>query len=137
MFSIGELSRRTEVKVPTIRYYEQMGILSASDRTVGNQRRYSRDELERLAFIKHSRDLGLSISSIRDLIRLNAHPDEPCSDADHIARAHLVAVRNRIDRLKRLETELERIVSACNGGSIADCNVIKSLSDHTLCSDEH
>ena len=58
MYSIGELSRRTGVKVPTIRYYEQMGLMPEGERTQGNQRRYRRDELERLAFIRHARDLG-------------------------------------------------------------------------------
>jgi DNA-binding transcriptional MerR regulator len=54
MYSIGDLSRRTHVKVPTIRYYEQMGLLAAPERSEGNQRRYGRPELERLAFIRHA-----------------------------------------------------------------------------------
>ena len=41
MFSIGELSKRTQVKVPTIRYYEEMGLLPVPVRTEGNQRRYN------------------------------------------------------------------------------------------------
>lgn len=40
MLSIGELSKRTGVKVPTIRYYEQMGLIREADRSEGNQRRY-------------------------------------------------------------------------------------------------
>ncbi len=50
MFSIGELSKRTKVKVPTIRYYEQTGLIAAPERTEGNQRRYGQSELERLGF---------------------------------------------------------------------------------------
>jgi len=42
MFSIGELSKRTKVKVPTIRYYEEMGLLAEAERTSGNQRRYDK-----------------------------------------------------------------------------------------------
>ncbi len=75
MFSIGELSKRTKVKVPTIRYYEEMGLLAAPERTEGNQRRYDMAGLERLSFIKHSRDLGFSIEAISDLIELQGHPD--------------------------------------------------------------
>ncbi|MCB1417237.1 MAG: helix-turn-helix domain-containing protein, partial [Nitratireductor sp.] len=111
MYSIGELSRATGVKVPTIRYYEQMGLLDAAERSEGNQRRYERKGLERLAFIKHARDLGLNIDAIRKLIRLSAHPDQPCDDADRIAKEQLSVVRDRIARLKRLESELERIAS--------------------------
>lgn len=137
MFSIGMMARRTGVKVPTIRYYEQMGLLAADERTDGNQRRYSRDGLERLGFIKHCRDLGLSIEAIRELILLSGHPDRPCDDADRIAQAHLVSIRDRIGRLKRLERELQRITTACAGGQVCDCNVIKALSNHTLCGSDH
>jgi DNA-binding transcriptional MerR regulator len=138
MLSIGDLSRRTGVKVPTIRYYEQMGLLAAAERSEGNQRRYSHQDLERLAFIRHGRDLGLDIPAIRELIALSQHPQEPCSHADRIASEHLNAVRAKIARLKALEEELERIVSRCDGGhSIEDCYVIRALSDHGLCASDH
>jgi DNA-binding transcriptional MerR regulator len=138
MFSIGDLSRRTGVKVPTIRYYEQMGLLEAAERSEGNQRRYEREDLERLAFIRHARDLGLDIPAIRELIALSQHPHHPCADADRIAADHLSAVREKIEKLKNLEQELSRIVSHCDGGhSIEECYVIRSLSDHRLCGGEH
>ncbi|WKL26959.1 MerR family transcriptional regulator [Sinorhizobium meliloti] len=77
MYTIGDLSRRTGVKIPTIRYYEQMGLLAAPERSEGNQRRYEKRELETLAFIRHARDLGLSIEAIRDLLALSEHPERP------------------------------------------------------------
>jgi DNA-binding transcriptional MerR regulator len=137
MYSIGELSRRTGVKVPTIRYYEQMRLMEAPERSDGNQRRYGKSELERLAFIRHARDLGLAIDSIRELIELRGHPDMPCADADRIAKEQLASVRGRIARLRKLERELERIATCCIGETVGDCYVIRALSDHTLCRDEH
>ncbi|RWX76073.1 MerR family transcriptional regulator [Neorhizobium lilium] len=138
MLSIGDLSRRTGVKVPTIRYYEQMGLLEAAERSEGNQRRYEQRDLERLAFIRHGRDLGLDISAIRELIALSQHPQQPCAHADRIASDHLGTVRAKIAKLRTLEQELERIVSHCDGGhSIEECYVIRSLSDHGLCKSEH
>ena len=137
MYSIGDLSRRTGAKVPTIRYYEQMGLLDAPERSGGNQRRYGRLELERLSFIRHARDLGFSIESIRELIDLSGHEDRPCADADRIARDQLAAVRARIVRLQRLESELERISTCCVGETVGDCYVIRALSDHSLCEDGH
>ncbi|MGN6537170.1 MAG: MerR family transcriptional regulator [Mesorhizobium sp.] len=137
MYSIGELSRRTGVKVPTIRYYEQMRLMKTPERSDGNQRRYGKPELERLAFIRHARDLGLAIDSIRQLIDLSGHPDMPCADADRIAKEQLASVRERIARLRKLESELERIATCCTGETVGDCYVIRALSDHTLCRDEH
>lgn len=137
MYSIGDLSRRTGVKVPTIRYYEQMGLISAAQRSEGNQRRYEKTDLERLAFIRHARDLGFDISAIRELIALSRHPQAPCAGADQIADDHLTAVRAKIASLQKLEHELERIVSHCSGHSVEDCYVIRALSDHGLCEAGH
>lgn len=137
MWSIGELSRRAGVKVPTIRYYEETGLIEPPERSAGNQRRYGKDALERLSFIRHARDLGLGIEAIRELIELSGHPEKPCEAADRIAGEHLQAVRERIARLRRLEMELERIVKSCDSGAIGDCHVLRALSDHSLCESEH
>ncbi|KJF69572.1 MerR family transcriptional regulator [Rhizobium nepotum] len=137
MLSIGELSKRTGVKVPTIRYYEQMGLIREADRSDGNQRRYEKSDLERLAFIRHARDLGLNIDAIRELIALSQHRQMPCEGADRIAAEHLADVREKIAKLKNLEYELERIVAHCDGHSIEDCYVIRALSNHGMCEGEH
>lgn len=138
MFSIGELSKRTKVKVPTIRYYEEMGLLAEVERTSGNQRRYDKAGLERLSFIRHARDLGFSIEAISSLIELQDHPDRSCKTATDIAVSQLADVRGKIKRLKLLEKELTRISKSCDGHSIAgDCYVLASLADHELCSKDH
>lgn len=137
MYAIGDLSRRTGVKVPTIRYYEQMGLISAPDRTEGNQRRYKKADLDRLTFIRHARDLGFPIEAIRELLTLSRHPEEPCDRADQIAREQLDEVREKIAKLKKLEEELSRIASHDGCHTVSDCYVIRALSDHGLCEHEH
>lgn len=138
MFSIGEMSRRTGVKVPTIRYYEGMGLLAAPERTEGNQRRYGKADMEKLGFIRHARDLGFSIEAIAALIDLQSHPDRSCLEANQMARAQLADVRDRIARLQALEAELTRISDGCTGkGEAADCYVLTSLADHGLCARDH
>ncbi|MEO1638663.1 MAG: helix-turn-helix domain-containing protein [Pseudomonadota bacterium] len=138
MFSIGELSKRTKVKVPTIRYYEEMGLLSEPERTEGNQRRYDVAGLERLSFIKHARDLGFSIEAISELIELQGHPDRSCQAATDIAVAQLSEVKAKIKRLRALEKELVRLSKGCDGGGVSeDCYVLASLADHKFCGNEH
>ncbi len=138
MFSIGEIARRTGVKVPTIRYYEEMGLLAAMERTEGNQRRYGDKELEKLAFIKHARDLGFSIDAISSLIDLQDHPDRSCAEATEIARLQLSDVQTKIARLTALEQELNRISQSCSGDTVSgDCHVLASLADHQHCETEH
>ncbi|MBJ2151194.1 helix-turn-helix domain-containing protein [Paracoccus sp. IB05] len=137
MLTIGKLGDRTGVKVPTIRYYEQIGLLPEAERSSGNQRLYSRVAEERLRFIRHARDLGFPLEAIRDLLSLSDQPDQPCAAADSIARTQLGAVRERISRLKALEHELERMVVQCAHGTIGDCRVIEVLGDHSLCNHDH
>ncbi|QDY69725.1 MerR family transcriptional regulator [Qingshengfaniella alkalisoli] len=137
MLSIGDLSRETGVKIPTIRYYEQMGLVEPEGRTNGNQRRYSRDGLERLSFIKHARELGLSLDAIRALITLDETSAAELSEAHHIAQAHLSDVQSRIARLKRLESELKRMLRACDGDHAHGCDLLQAFSDHSHCETEH
>ena len=136
--SIGALSRETGCKVQTIRYYEQIGLMPAPDRTEGNQRRYDQSHLDRLSFIRHSRDLGFPLEAIRELLSLTDSPEKSCDAADGIAKAQLIEVERRIARLESLKAELERMVEQCRGGSIADCRVIEVLADHDHClADDH
>lgn len=137
MLSIGTLSKRAGVKVPTIRYYEQIGLLASAERTDGNQRRYVLADLERLSFVRHARELGFGLDAIRDLLDIAQQQDRPCGDADQIARTQLAEVRQRIDRLKRLEAELERMVGNCDHGTVEQCNVLRTLGDHDYCAGQH
>lgn len=137
MLTIGTLSRQTGVKIPTIRYYEQMGLMAAAERSEGNQRRYVSRDRDRLSFIKHARDLGFTIDAIRELLELSAHPEQPCADADHIAIRQLQSVREKIAKLQTLETELGRIATCCHGDHIKDCYVLQSLANHDMCESDH
>ncbi|WP_055049142.1 MerR family transcriptional regulator [Devosia sp. A16] len=134
---IGELSRRTGVKVPTIRFYEQIGLLPSPPRTEGNQRRYGKAEVERLNFIRHSRELGFEVEDIRELLEMAASPQASCHQADSIARNHLTEIDRRIASLTALRGELNRMVEECGHGRICDCRIIEVLADHGECRSEH
>lgn len=137
MLSIGKLSTAVGVKIPTIRYYEQIGLLHQAGRNAGNQRLYDRAALDRLVFIRHARDLGFTLDAIRDLLSLSDRPDQSCAAADVIAQAQLIAVRNRLARLRSLEAELERMLTQCAHGTINNCRVIEVLGNHDLCAQDH
>ncbi len=132
-FTIGWLAGRTNCKVQTIRYYEQIGLMPVARRSSGNRRLYGPKHADRLTFIRHSRELGFSLDAIRDLLSLSDNPDQSCCAADKLAGAHLADVNIRIARLEALKTELERMVEQCAGGKISDCRVIEVLCDHSKC----
>jgi DNA-binding transcriptional MerR regulator len=135
--TIGELAARTGCKVQTVRYYEQIGLMPEPVRTEGNQRRYGSRHLERLAFIRHSRQLGFPLQAIRELLSLADDSDQSCAAADQIAQRQLEHVESRIARLKVLKAELKRMIVQCGRGQIANCRVIEVLADHTKCLTEH
>lgn len=137
MLTIGKLGAAAGVKVPTIRYYEQIGLLPNAERSIGNQRLYSRVTQDRLVFIRHARELGFPLGAIRDLLGLSDRPDQSCADVDAIARAQLQAVEGRIARLLALKDVLERMVDHCAGGIISDCRVIEVLGNHGHCAADH
>lgn len=137
MLSIGALARRTGTKVQTIRYYEQIGLMPEPGRTEGGQRRYDAAALDRLAFIRHARELGFGLDAIRELIDLADRPDRPCADVDAIARRHLAEVERRLARLEALRRELGRMLSECGEGRVSDCRVLEVLRDHAECLTEH
>lgn len=133
MLKIGKLSQAVGVKVPTIRYYEKIGLLPEPERGVGDQRLYGDETRCRLTFIRHARELGFPLDAIRELLDLSDRPDVSCEAADAIARARLIETRARIARLEALSRELERMIAQCANGRVAECRVIETLSDHALC----
>ena len=139
--TIGQLSKETGCKVPTIRYYEEIDLMPAPLRTTGNQRRYDPKHVERLNFIQHCRELGFNQKAIRDLLRLTEQPNQSCESVTEIARTHLDELNQRIARLATLKLELERMIEVCHGGQVADCRIIEVLADHShghcISSDNH
>lgn len=132
-FTIGRLADAAGCKVQTVRYYEQVGLLRRPERSGGNQRLYGRSDIGRLTFIRHARELGFPLEAIRDLLSLSDRPDQSCEAADAIAREQLSEVNRRIEHLRALRLELERMIEQCSHGRISNCRVIEVLGDHGKC----
>lgn len=130
MITIGDLSRRTEVNIETIRYYERIGLMPVPGRTDSGRRRYGTPDVQRLAFIRHGRELGFDITTIRTMLGFKEMPDASCEQVSLIARDQLGAVQDRIARLQRLKDELERMIGACNNGKVSECRIIEVLAEH-------
>lgn len=135
--SIGKASEQSGVKIPTIRYYEQIGLLPVPQRSDGNRRHYDKADVRRLAFIRHARELGFEIDAIRTLLILQDDPSQPCAKADKIARARLADVEQRLASLTALKAELISMVEGCSHGHVGACRVIEVLADHSQCAAPH
>lgn len=128
--SIGAVAKLARIKVPTIRYYEEIGLLPHPRRTDSNRRTYGKEDVRRLTFIRHARELGFDLGAIRQLLALAGLPEEPCAEADEIARARLVEVEDKIARLLALREELKAMLEQGAHGLIRECRVIEILADY-------
>ena len=131
-YKIGTLAERTHTNTPTIRYYEQIGLLRRPDRQDGNQRRYSDEDVGRLPFIRRCREFGFSIEQVRTLASLVQDRSRSCMEARDIAQTHLADVRAKLRELKALEKSIAAFVATCDekcvGGPGPDCVILDDLS---------
>ena len=125
--TIGTLSKRTECKVETIRYYEKAGLFPVPTRSPGGYRRYASTDLRRLTFIRRGRALGFSIAEVRTLLRLADERKRPCAEVRIVASTHLEDVRAKIADLRAMERVLRETVAKCANGRRADCPLIEAF----------
>ncbi|THD42838.1 MAG: MerR family transcriptional regulator [Bradyrhizobium sp.] len=131
-YKIGILAKRAGANAPTIRYYEQIGLLRRPDRQDGNQRRYSDEDVGRLTFIRRCRAFGFSIDQVRRLAALVEDRSRSCVEARDIAQAHLAEVRAKLRELRALEKSFAGFVADCDakcaGALGPQCAVLDELS---------
>lgn len=127
-YSIGKLASQTGAKVVTIRYYEKIGLLEEPRRSPGGHRLYNRNAIERLNFIRCSRELGFSLEAIAGLLRLADSPGSPCDSAVRIAKSQLRDIRRRMRHLRAMERELSRIIKKPCEGRARNCRILGALS---------
>jgi DNA-binding transcriptional MerR regulator len=130
--TIGALATHTGTNVPTIRYYEEIGLLPEAQRS-SNGRRYYRDtDLKRLGFIKRCRDFGFPIEQVRELVNLLEDGDRSCIEVRDLTQMRLDIVRARLQEMRQLEASLVSFVESCDEacckGPTRDCAIIEDWS---------
>ena len=127
MMKRGQLSRATGCNIETIRYYENIGLLTPPERTASGHRLYSSDDQRRLGFILRGRDLGFSIDELKSLLSLVDSHNYGCAEIRDLTRDHMARVREKIADLRRLELTLADVSARCEGGDLPDCPIIDTL----------
>lgn len=130
---IGALAERAGTNAPTIRYYEDIGLLPRAHRQLGGQRSYDTDDVKRLTFIRRCREFGFSVEQVRSLVALMQDRQRDCLEARDLAQEHLAAVRVKRRELQSLERSLcafiETCDASCRGGPGPDCVVLEDLGE--------
>lgn len=130
MYRIGEIAKLAEVTPDTIRYYEKQKMMDHGLRTEGGFRLYTEDDLQRLKFIRHARQLDFSLESIRELLSIRIDPQRhTCQESKSIVQARLNEVEARIQELQTMRLSLQRLNDACCGTSHSSvyCSILETL----------
>ncbi|WP_320200535.1 redox-sensitive transcriptional activator SoxR [Agrobacterium sp. rho-13.3] len=118
--SVGQVATRSGVPVSTIHFYEAKGLLSAS-RNAGNQRRYPREVLRRVAIIKIAQQAGIPLAEIREALSSLPNGRTPnAGDWKNLSGAWKASLQKRIDKLTQLKNDLEGCIG-CGCLSVEDC----------------
>lgn len=127
---IGELAKRTESTVETIRYYEKEGLLPEPARSEGNYRLYNEEHIERLQFIRHCRTLDMALDEVRTLLQFRDTPYDDCGDVNVLLDEHIRAVEIRVEELMQLKQHLTVLRQKCSSPApTASCGILRALGD--------
>jgi len=125
--NIGEISKRADLPVKTVRYYADVGLVKPSGRTEAGYRIYDDKTLRKLIFVRRARAMGFSVEECRKLLGLFEDQSRASSEVRNIAKQHLLEVDAKLAELKNLQKELSLLVRSCNGDDRPDCPILDAL----------
>lgn len=124
--NIGEVSKKAGLPVKTIRYYEDIGLITPM-RDANGYRSFADSDMHKLAFLGRSRALGFTIEDCRSLLALWDDQDRASADVRAIAQEHLARIENKIKDLVAIRDTLSHLVRECAGDGRPDCPILDKL----------
>lgn len=128
--NVGDAAQRSGLPAKTIRYYEEIGLISPS-RAGNGYRDYSGDDIHRLTFLRRARNLGFSIDDCRQLMALYQDRGRASQDVREIAAAHVQAIEEKVRELQSMRSTLQRLIHACHGDDRPDCPILDDIAGAT------
>lgn len=125
---IGEVAKQSEVGIETIRYYEREGLLAEPDRRPSGYRQYDDTVIARLRFIRRTKELGFTLSEIKELLSLRFDTSTRCEHVRERAEHKIADIEQRIRALQKMKRSLKQIISECTvTGSLHDCPLLEGI----------
>ena len=125
--TIGALAAAAGVGVETVRYYQRRGLLQQPTRQYGSVRRYGREEVARIGFIRRAQELGFTLEEIGTLLQLEDGTDR--RSIRRIAAARLAQIRTRLTDRSRMERALAHVLHDCEAHPGAPrCPIVDAIT---------
>lgn len=125
--NIGTAADLTNLPAKTIRYYEEIELISP-EREENGYRKYSQNDVYRLQFLERARSLGFSIDECRLLLSLYDDENRASSDVKEIALTKIDEIDRKMQELKSLKITLVNLAEHCHGDDRPDCPIIDDLA---------
>ncbi|MGH8661823.1 MAG: heavy metal-responsive transcriptional regulator [Burkholderiales bacterium] len=133
--TIGKVAHSAGLAIDTVRYYEREGLIEKPARSVSGYRHYRPDVIARLRFIRQAKELGFTLSEIRELLTLKVAPGKSCADVKSRAEAKIADIEQRVARLNRMKGALRKLATACSGrGPTSECPILDAIETRDLAS---
>lgn len=127
-FTIGQLAKKAQVKVETVRYYERRGLIPEPPRRESGYRQYSQDTVARIHFIKRAKELGFSLKEIKELLSLRVDPNTTCGNVKKRTEIKISEIEEKIRTLKKMKKALTKLAASCRGrGPTSECPILEAL----------
>lgn len=136
MMNIGLASKLSGVSAKMIRYYEQIGLIPAVNRSEAGYRHYGTSDVHSLHFIRRARDLGFSVDQISKLMLLWRDRDRASADVKAMALAHVAGLQAKIAELQAMAQTLEHLANHCHGNDRPDCPILADLAEPIIAQEQ-
>jgi len=122
---IGELSKKTDIPISAVRYYEQIGLLIPAYKAESNYRYYTQSDISLALFIKKAQYLGFSLEEIKEIIKERKSGKSACAKVKLFAQKKITELQEKMKELKSLEDALK--------GYITECKATNDVQDSSIC----
>lgn len=126
--NIGDVAQASGLPAKTIRYYEDIGLVTP-DRGPNGYRSFAEPDLHKLRFLARARALGFTIEDCRALLALYEDSSRASADVKSVARDHLARIEAKIADLQSMHDTLSELVDACAGDNRPDCPILRGLEE--------
>ena len=127
--NISQAAKLTGLSAKQIRDYEKLGLLNTNARTLSGYRYYEENDLARLRFIRHSRDVGFSLQQIAQLLELQDNSHRNSREVKQLTAKHIETLNAQIHALQNMVAELQRWHDNCQGNDCPECSILAGLSE--------